>query len=106
MVLKIAYIASFAVSNNSPINGQTITLTCVAIGEKKPKFTFSSSGYKTVDPAFFEEVATVEETESGTTYTAKYVIKSIAPTVLISGHVIKCTVSHMKISLIFPKSPS
>merc|ERR1719265_1436785 len=96
MVLKTAHITDVTASNVGPIDGDTITLTCVAIGEKKPDFRFSSSGRKSVDKTFFEEVKALEVTEDGTTYTAKYVVKTIAPTVLISGQVITCMADYGK----------
>jgi hypothetical protein len=40
MELKIAHITSVTASNNGPINGDEIILTCVAVGEKEPNFVF------------------------------------------------------------------
>jgi hypothetical protein len=94
MVLRTAHITSFAASDVGPINGESITLTCIAIGENKPKFSFKFAGTTIIDTSVFEEVSAVEENESGTTYTAKYVLKTKSPTYLNNGYTITCEVSH------------
>ena len=92
MILKIAQISSVAASNAGPITGETITLTCIAVGESAPTFMFTTGGKSSIDNTFFQEVQTLTVTSAGTTHTAKYVTKAIAPNVLRSGEVITCQV--------------
>merc|ERR1712176_1513300 len=90
MVLKIAHVTSLTASDAGPITGATITLTCIATGQTAPNFKFSTSGRKTIDTTFFQEVQATAVTTVGTTHTAKYVTKTIAPNVLRSGQIIDC----------------
>ena len=102
MILKIAQISSLTVSDDSPINGDTITLTCTATGESAPTFTFSTGNKKSVDSTFFEEVEVVPVETTSTTHVAKYVTKTIAPNVLRSGTTFKCEVSRPHSTLSSP----
>ena len=95
MVLKIARITEFTVSNDGPISGETITLTCVAAGETAPTFKFTTSGQDTMDSTFYEEVKSLEVSSDGTTHSAKYEIKTLAPSVMRNGRRIVCTVSNI-----------
>ena len=105
MILKIAQISSLTVSDDSPINGATITLTCTATGEAAPTFTFTTGNKKTVDSTFFEEVEVVPVETTSTTHVAKYVTKTIAPNVLRSGTTFKCEVSQPYVTLRNPIQP-
>ena len=93
MVLKIAHITEFKASNVGPVKGDTITLTCLATGKTAPTFKFSSPGRNVIDHTFYEEVKGVEVSSDGTTHTAKYTTKALAPNVLRDGQLIECEVS-------------
>ncbi|KAL5250884.1 hypothetical protein ACHWQZ_G016582 [Mnemiopsis leidyi] len=90
MILKIAQISSVAASNIGPVTGETITLTCIAVGESAPTFMFTTGGKSSIDNTFFQEVEALAVSSDGTTHTAKYVTKAIAPNVLRNGEVITC----------------
>ncbi|KAL5249910.1 hypothetical protein ACHWQZ_G015848 [Mnemiopsis leidyi] len=90
ITLKIAQIISVSASDVGPTTGDTITLTCVAVGESAPTFKFFSKDKSSLDETFFQEVEALAETSESTTHTAVYVTKAIAPNVLRNGEVIIC----------------
>merc|ERR1712159_812323 len=53
MLLKIAHITESKASNEGPLSGETITLTCTATGKTAPTFKLSSPGWDKIDTTFY-----------------------------------------------------
>ena len=93
--VKVIRVTSFELPSSLSFTGDTITLSCSAVGPTKPVFTFRAEGAD-FSADYYTEVAGATSVVDGgdsNLYNSEYQISVKQPNILLNGQTVVCEVT-------------